>query len=146
AAPGSTKLRSSSTGMRRSARTRPRRAAIRRRRDGPRRQSSGAGPRSCFESEPRRDVPTAVEGVELSKRYGNVTAIESLTFSVRAGSLFGFLGSNGSGKSTTIACLSGLTDPTSGIVRLFGKRFDSSSVELKRRIGVMPENLGLFDY
>lgn len=91
-------------------------------------------------------MPNVIEVIELSKRYGNVTAIESLTFSVRAGSLFGFLGSNGSGKSTTIACLSGLTDPTSGIVRLFGKRFDSSSVELKRRIGVMPENLGLFDY
>ena len=88
----------------------------------------------------------AIEVTQLTKRYGAVVAVESLTFSVPAGSFFGFLGPNGAGKSTTIGCLTGLLDPTAGSVRLLGQPFGARSVDLKRRLGVMPDNLALFDY
>jgi ABC-2 type transport system ATP-binding protein len=88
----------------------------------------------------------AIEISGLTKVYGGTTAVEDLTLAVAAGTFFGFLGPNGSGKSTTIGCLTGLLDPTRGDVRLLGERFDSDSVALKRRIGVMPEGLGLFEY
>ena len=91
-------------------------------------------------------MTNAIEVSALRKEFGSVVAVDSLTFSVPAGSFFGFLGPNGAGKSTTIACLTGLLDPTSGTMRLFDRPFDSSAVELKRRIGVMPDNLGLFEY
>lgn len=81
----------------------------------------------------------------LVKRYGTVTAVENLSLTVPAGIMFGFLGPNGSGKSTTIGCLTGLLDPTAGSVEILGQRFTADSVALKRRIGVMPETLGLFE-
>src|SRR5580692_13120339 len=59
--------------------------------------------------------------------------------------MFGFLGPNGSGKSTTIGCLTGLLDPTAGEIRILGEPFHDGAVSLKRRMGVMPESLGLFD-
>lgn len=59
--------------------------------------------------------------------------------------MFGFLGPNGSGKSTTIGCLTGLLDPSEGDIRILGQPFRDGAVALKRRMGVMPESLGLFD-
>jgi ABC-2 type transport system ATP-binding protein len=90
-------------------------------------------------------MPNAIEAVNLTKHYGEVVAVENLSLAIPAGTFFGFLGPNGAGKSTTIACLTGLLDPTAGSIRLLGEPFHSGSVELKRRIGVMPENLGLFE-
>src|SRR5437764_449000 len=81
----------------------------------------------------------------LVKKYGTVVAVENLSLAVPKGSMFGFLGPNGSGKSTTIGCLTGLLDPTAGEVEILGERFTADSVGLKRRMGVMPETLGLFD-
>lgn len=81
----------------------------------------------------------------LVKKYGPVVAVDDLSLSVPKGSLFGFLGPNGSGKSTTIGCLTGLLDPTAGGVEILGQPFGANSAGLKRRIGVMPETLGLFD-
>jgi len=86
-----------------------------------------------------------IEISRLSKRYGSVLAVEDLTLAVPQGCLFGFLGPNGSGKSTTIGCLTGLLDPSHGEVRVLGERMTSEAANLKRRIGVMPETLGLFD-
>jgi ABC-2 type transport system ATP-binding protein len=91
-------------------------------------------------------MTNAIEVSGLRKEFGEVVAVESLTFSVPAGTFFGFLGPNGAGKSTTIACLTGLLDPTAGAMRLLEQPFDSNAVDLKRRIGVMPDNLGLFEY
>jgi ABC-2 type transport system ATP-binding protein len=88
----------------------------------------------------------AIEVHGFTKSYGDVAAVEDLSLTVPAGTFFGFLGPNGAGKSTTIGCLTGLLDPTRGSIRLLGEPFDSSSVALKRRIGSMPENLGLFEY
>ena len=87
----------------------------------------------------------AIRITNLVKRYGNSLAVENLSLSVPRGSMFGFLGPNGSGKSTTIGCLTGLLDPTSGTVEILGGRLTTESADLKRRIGVMPETLGLFD-
>ena len=90
-------------------------------------------------------MSSAIEIAHLRKQYGRITAVEDLSLAVPSGSLFGFLGPNGSGKSTTVGCLTGLLDPTGGQVRLLGEPFDANSAALKRRIGVMPENLGLFE-
>src|SRR5262245_4514364 len=90
--------------------------------------------------------PVAISIENLTKRYGETLAVDRLSLSVPAGRLFGFLGPNGAGKSTTIGCLTGLIDPTSGAIRLLGEGFTPDSVELKRRIGVMPEGLALFDH
>jgi ABC-2 type transport system ATP-binding protein len=88
----------------------------------------------------------AVELRGLTKRYGALTAVDDLSLSIRAGRLFGFLGPNGAGKSTTIGCLTGLLDPTAGVVSILGERLTSDAVEVKRRVGVMPEGLALFDH
>jgi ABC-2 type transport system ATP-binding protein len=88
----------------------------------------------------------AIEISDLTKSYGQLRAVDNLSLNIPAGRLFGFLGPNGAGKSTTIGCLTGLIDPTSGTINLLGERFTSDSIELKRRIGVMPEGLALFDH
>ena len=92
------------------------------------------------------DRPIAICIENLTKRYGDVTAVDRLSLDVPRGRMFGFLGPNGAGKSTTIGCLTGLLDPTSGSIRLQGQEFNSNATELKRRIGVMPEGLALFDH
>jgi ABC-2 type transport system ATP-binding protein len=90
-------------------------------------------------------VTDAIRISNLVKKYGTVVAVENLSLSVPKGSMFGFLGPNGSGKSTTIGCLTGLLDPTAGEIEVLGERFSADSAALKRRMGVMPETLGLFD-
>src|SRR5436190_16814228 len=87
----------------------------------------------------------AIRIANLVKNYGTVVAVEDLSLDVPQGSMFGFLGPNGSGKSTTIGCMTGLLDPTSGEIELLGQRFDADNAAIKRRIGVMPETLGLFE-
>ena len=87
----------------------------------------------------------AIRITGLVKRYGETLAVDGLSLSVPQGSMFGFLGPNGSGKSTTIGCLTGLLDPTAGSVEILGAPFTAASAGLKRRMGVMPETLGLFD-
>jgi ABC-2 type transport system ATP-binding protein len=99
------------------------------------------------ESGPGKPVRGSAVSIEnLTKRYGDVTAVDGLSLCVQTGRLFGFLGPNGAGKSTTIGCLTGLIDPTSGAINLLGEPFSSDAIELKRRIGVMPEGLALFDH
>ncbi|MCI0663612.1 MAG: ABC transporter ATP-binding protein [Acidobacteria bacterium] len=87
----------------------------------------------------------AIDIRNLTKDFGNLRAVDNLSLSVPRGKLFGFLGPNGAGKSTTIGCLTGLIDPTAGRIELLGESFTDNSVELKHRIGVMPEGLALFD-
>jgi ABC-2 type transport system ATP-binding protein len=87
----------------------------------------------------------AIEIEHLRKLYGRIVAVEDLTLAVPSGCFFGFLGPNGSGKSTTIGCLTGLLDATGGEMNVLGERVRSADVSWKRRIGVMPETLGLFD-
>ncbi|MCX6621366.1 MAG: ABC transporter ATP-binding protein [Acidobacteria bacterium] len=81
----------------------------------------------------------------LTRRFGDFTAADNLTFEVATGAICAFLGPNGAGKSTTVKMLSGLLPPTSGAATVAGLDILHADVELKRRIGVLPENLGLFD-
>jgi len=90
-------------------------------------------------------VENAIRISNLVKKYGTVVAVENLSLEVQRGTMFGFLGPNGSGKSTTIGCMTGLLDPTAGAIEILGERFTTESAGLKRRMGVMPETLGLFD-
>jgi ABC-2 type transport system ATP-binding protein len=91
-------------------------------------------------------LPIAIQIENLSKRYGDVIAVDRLSLDVPMGRMFGFLGPNGAGKSTTIGCLTGLLDPSAGGIKLLGRPFNSNSTDLKKRIGVMPEGLALFDH
>jgi ABC-2 type transport system ATP-binding protein len=87
----------------------------------------------------------AIRVSNLVKKYGNVVAVDNLSLAVPEGAMFGFLGPNGSGKSTTIGCLTGLLDPTGGAIEILGQPFNANSAGMKRRVGVMPETLGLFE-
>jgi len=81
----------------------------------------------------------------LTRRFGDFTAVDGLTFEVAAGAICAFLGPNGAGKSTTVKMLTGLLPPTAGTVEVAGLNVVAQSLEIKRRIGVLPEDLGLFD-
>ena len=89
------------------------------------------------------DAP-AIATHNLTRRFGEFTAVDDLSFSVAQGQFFGFLGPNGAGKSTTIKMLTGLLAPTSGQVELLGLDFAVHALEIKRQIGVVPEGLALF--
>src|SRR5215210_3530444 len=85
------------------------------------------------------DVTLRVENV--TKRFGEFTAVDDLSFNVRAGRVFGFLGPNGAGKTTTIRMIVGITAPDDGAIELFGERM---SARLQDRIGYLPEERGLY--
>lgn len=87
----------------------------------------------------------AVETFDLVRRFGDFTAVDRLNLQVKRGSFFGFLGPNGAGKSTTIKMLTGLLPPTSGSIRILARDFEAEPLEVKRRIGVIPEDLNLFE-
>ena len=88
---------------------------------------------------------TAVETTSLVRQFGDFVAVDNLNLSVRRGSFFGFLGPNGAGKSTTIKMLTGLLAPTSGKIQILGRDLSVEPLEVKRRIGVVPEDLNLFE-
>lgn len=90
-------------------------------------------------------APKAVETFNLVRRFGDFIAVDDLNLTVRRGSFFGFLGPNGAGKSTTIKMLTGLLAPTSGRIRVLGRDIATEPLEVKRRIGVVPEDLNLFE-
>jgi ABC-2 type transport system ATP-binding protein len=84
---------------------------------------------------------TTLRVEHVSKRFGDFTAVEDLSFEVRAGRVFGFLGPNGAGKTTTIRMIVGITAPDEGRVELFGSTITN---ELQNRIGYLPEERGLY--
>lgn len=79
----------------------------------------------------------------LTRRFGELTAVDNVTFSVAPGQFFGFLGPNGAGKSTTIKMLTGLLEPSAGTIEILGQPFRATSLDLKRQIGVVPEGMAL---
>src|SRR5262245_21095535 len=81
----------------------------------------------------------------LTRRFGDFLAVRDLNLEVEKGAICAFLGPNGAGKSTTVKMMTGLLAPTSGEVRVCGLNPAESELEIKRRIGVLPEDLGLFD-
>lgn len=85
----------------------------------------------------------AIQTHGLTRRFGDLTAVEDVTLSVAQGQFFGFLGPNGAGKSTTIKMLTGLLEPTAGTVEILGRPFSAAALDLKRQIGVVPEGMAL---
>ncbi|HYT75175.1 MAG TPA: ABC transporter ATP-binding protein, partial [Vicinamibacterales bacterium] len=81
----------------------------------------------------------------LTRTFGSKRAVDGIDLQVPAGSFYGFLGPNGAGKSTTIKCLTGLLRPSSGEIRILNLDPNVDPVEIKRRVGVVPEDLALFD-
>src|SRR3989441_134253 len=82
---------------------------------------------------------------KLTRRFGNLTAVDAIDLRVEPGQFFGFLGPNGAGKSTTIKMLTGLLAPTSGRMQILGLDFAAHPLEVKRQVGVVPEGMGLFE-
>lgn len=82
---------------------------------------------------------------DLTKRYGSFTAVDSLNLVIRKGEIFGLLGPNGAGKSTTILMMLGLTEPTSGTVRICGIDPVTDPIGVKRKAGYLPEDVGFYD-
>ena len=87
----------------------------------------------------------AIETHGLTRDFGQFRAVDAIDLAVPAGSFYGFLGPNGAGKSTTIKCLTGLLKPTAGTLRILGLDPLRDAVAVKRRVGVVPEDLALFD-
>jgi ABC-2 type transport system ATP-binding protein len=81
----------------------------------------------------------------LTRKFGELTAVDNVDLRVTAGQFFGFLGPNGAGKSTTIKMLTGLLTPTAGRMQLLGIDFSRNPIDIKRQIGVVPEGMGLFE-
>jgi ABC-2 type transport system ATP-binding protein len=88
---------------------------------------------------------TIIELVNLTKMYDSFTAVDHLNLTIRKGEIFGLLGPNGAGKSTAILMMLGLTDPTTGSVHVCGINSTSNPVEVKRRVGYLPEDVGFYD-
>ena len=86
-----------------------------------------------------------IETQNLTKKFGGLVAVNNLDLQISMGTIFGFLGPNGSGKSTTVKMLTGLLTPTAGDALIAGVSILSSPLEVKKSIGVLPEDLALFD-
>ncbi len=86
-----------------------------------------------------------IEVQNLTKRYGQTTVVKGISFSVRPGEIFGLLGPNGSGKTTTILMLLGLTEISEGYVRLLGRDPAREPLAVKRRVGYLPDSVGFYD-
>ncbi len=96
---------------------------------------------------PRIDRPGATPAIEaegLTKRFGAFTAVDHVAFTIPEGEIFGFLGSNGCGKSTTMKMLTGLLEPTEGSSKLFGEELSTGDMEARRRIGYMSQGFSLY--
>ena len=81
----------------------------------------------------------------LVKQYGDLTAVDQVSFEASAGGIFGLLGPNGAGKSTTINCISGLLAPTSGHVTVAGADIVTDGKNAKRSLGIVPQELALYE-
>ena len=86
-----------------------------------------------------------IELVDLTKKYESVNVVDHLSLSVRKGEIFGLLGPNGAGKSTTILMMLGLTEPTSGLVKVCDIDSTRNPIEVKRKVGYLPEDVRFYD-
>jgi ABC-2 type transport system ATP-binding protein len=86
-----------------------------------------------------------IETKGLSKHYNGMVAVDDLDLAIRRGEVFGLLGPNGSGKTTTILMLLGLTEPTAGVVRVLGLDPARQPLSVKARVGYMPDEVGFYD-
>lgn len=86
-----------------------------------------------------------IEIDNLVKRYGDFLALNHLNLSVEKGDIFGLLGPNGSGKSTTINCMLSLLSYDKGSIKLFGEEMSPEKYDIKRRIGIVPQEIAVFN-
>ncbi len=86
-----------------------------------------------------------VEAEGLTKKYGHQVVVNNLHLEIREGEVFGFLGPNGAGKTTTLLMFLGLTEPTSGKVRVIGFDPTRDPFHVKEKVGYLPENVGFYD-
>ena len=94
---------------------------------------------------PDSDAPPAMEAHGLTKRFGDFTAVDHVSFTIQKGEIFGFLGSNGCGKSTTMKMLTGLLEATEGAATLLGKPIDAGGLDTKMRVGYMSQAFSLYE-
>ncbi|SDA69662.1 ribosome-associated ATPase/putative transporter RbbA [Mesorhizobium qingshengii] len=90
------------------------------------------------------DGETAIEAEHLTMRFGDFTAVDDVSFRIERGEIFGFLGSNGCGKTTTMKMLTGLLQASEGKARLFGREIDPNDIEVRRRVGYMSQGFSLY--
>ena len=90
------------------------------------------------------DEPPAIEARGLTMRFGGFTAVDHVDFRIRRGEIFGFLGSNGCGKSTTMKMLTGLLSASEGQAWLFGREVDPNDLQTRRRVGYMTQAFSLY--
>ena len=86
-----------------------------------------------------------IEVERLRKEYGELVAVDEVSFTARAGAIFGLLGPNGAGKSTTISCCSGLLAPTAGRIRMMGHDVLTDGLAARAQLGVVPQELALYE-
>ena len=106
-------------------------------------QGSGGLDITPFVPEP--NAPPAMEAHGLTKRFGDFTAVDHVSFTIQKGEIFGFLGSNGCGKSTTMKMLTGLLEATEGAATLLGKPIDAGGLDTKMRVGYMSQAFSLYE-
>ena len=106
-------------------------------------QGSGGLDITPFVPEP--NAPPAMEAHGLTKRFGDFTAVDHVSFTIQKGEIFGFLGSNGCGKSTTMKMLTGLLEATEGDATLLGKPIDAGGLDTKMRVGYMSQAFSLYE-
>jgi len=93
---------------------------------------------------PSGETEIAIDAHGLTRRFGDFVAVDHVTLSIERGEIFGFLGSNGCGKSTTMKMLTGLLPPTEGTATLFGKSVEAGSLEVRRNLGYMTQAFSLY--
>lgn len=106
------------------------------------------GKEGCFSIPPletdTNEAP-AITATHLTKKFGKFTAVDDVSFEIARGEIFGFLGSNGCGKSTTMKMLTGLLEPSSGETSIMGESFTAGGTEIKRKVGYMSQSFSLYE-
>lgn len=110
----------------------------------PARRGAGPAPPPPPAAPPARDAEAAIEARALTRRFGAFTAVRGVSFRIGRGEIFGFIGSNGCGKTTTMKMLAGLLAPSSGEARLFGRPLAGDDAGARRRVGYMSQGFSLY--
>jgi ABC-2 type transport system ATP-binding protein len=122
---------------------RPAVRGIRAKRDSRRRVAGAARPSAAVGELPA-DPRAVIVARGLTKKYGDFTAVDHLDLDIRPGEVFGLLGPNGAGKTTTVLMLLGLSEPTSGTARVVGLDPARQPLDVKSRVGYLPDNVGFY--
>jgi ribosome-dependent ATPase len=94
---------------------------------------------------PARDGPPAIVATGLTRKFGDFTAVDHVSFSIERGEIFGFLGSNGCGKTTTMKMLTGLLGMTEGSAELLGRPVEAADLDTRMRVGYMSQSFSLYE-